>query len=118
MSVDEFKVWHRSIGLVREVYSISAVFSRAEMYGLTSQVRRAAVSVPANIAESHERRTTPDYVRFLAQAQGSLAEVRTHLLIAIEVQYINREAARDVLDEIDQIARMLNAARQSLIPDP
>ena len=103
---------------MKEIYRISETFPRREMFGLTSQMRRAAVSVPSNIAECHERKGTGDYVRFISIAQGSLAEIRTHIVIATELAFVQADAVADVLKEIGEIARSLNTTRQSLIPDP
>ncbi len=114
MSLDNFRVWRRSIRFVRTVYDLSQKFPRTELFGLTSQVRRAAVSVPANIAEGHARRGTREYARFLSVAQGSLAEVRTHFLIAIELEFLTQVDAAPVMSEIGHIARILNKVRNTL----
>src|ERR1041385_1021104 len=78
----ELIVWQRAMDLVEEVYRISRGFPREEVYGLTSQIRRASVSIPSNIAEGQGRRTTPDFVKHLSIAYGSLREVETQALIA------------------------------------
>jgi four helix bundle protein len=75
-------VWQKAMTLVQDVYLHTRGFPSAERYGLTSQLRRAAVSVPSNLAEGHDRRTTRDYIHFVSNAQGSLAEVHTQLLSA------------------------------------
>jgi len=77
-------VWQKSIALVRLVYQLTAQFPAEEKFGLTSQMRRAAVSIPSNIAEGQARRTTGDYIRFVSTAEGSLAELDTQLTIALD----------------------------------
>jgi four helix bundle protein len=111
---EDLLVWQRSMDLVVAVYDMSREFPHDERYGLTSQIRRAAVSIPSNIAEGHERHTTPEYVRFVSIAEGSLAEVRTHLHIAAKLRYCSPESAAPLLHATDEIRRMLNALRRSL----
>jgi four helix bundle protein len=108
------QVWQRSIALVREVYLVSGRFPPDERFGLTSQIRRAAVSVPSNIAEGHARHTTREFARFVSNAQGSLAEVATQLHIAAELQYCNRTELAPLLDEADELSKMLNKLRRTL----
>jgi four helix bundle protein len=112
-SFEDLTVWQRAMALVRDVYAISRSFPSDEKFGLTSQIRRAAVSVPSNIAEGHERHTTKEFVRFVSDAEGSLAEVRTQLLIAHDLGYCSVDIAR-LLRDADEIRRMLNALRRSL----
>ncbi len=81
-SYRELKVWQKAIDLVVECYRLSQAFPKDEIYGLTSQLRRASVSIPANIAEGYGRGSHGEYLQFLAVAQGSLKEVETHLIIA------------------------------------
>ncbi len=100
--------------LVKEIYAISREFPSDERFGLTSQIRRAAVSIPSNIAEGHERHTTPEFIRFVSQAEGSLAEVRTQLRIAGDLNYCSTETSQLALEEMDEIRRMLNALRRTL----
>ncbi len=123
--LEDLKVWRRSIALVRTIYDITNVFPRHELFGLTSQLRRAATSIPSNIAEGHARNSTRDYARFVSHAQGSLAEVVTQTHIALELGYLESDAASPVLRELDEIGRILNrlrrsltSPRQSLIPNP
>ncbi|MEA2464931.1 MAG: hypothetical protein QOJ98_2678 [Acidobacteriota bacterium] len=100
--------------LVRDVYAITARFPSEERFGLTSQLRRAVVSIPSNIAEGHERETTPDYIRFVAIAEGSLAEARTQLQIGCDLGYCSKPDIEPTLKEMREIKRMLNALRRSL----
>ena len=81
-------VWQKGIRLVTEVYRLSKRFPREELYGLTSQTRRAVVSVPANIAEGNRRSSTKDYANFLSIAHGSLMEVDTLIEVAVQLEYL------------------------------
>jgi len=100
-------VWQKSITLVKLIYRLTASFPAEERFGLTSQMRRAAVSVPSNIAEGQARRTTGDYVRFVSNAEGSLAELDTQLIIAIDLEYLDKSAATECFE--------LMAERRSLL---
>jgi four helix bundle protein len=111
---EDLVVWQRAMLLVREIYGITRSFPSDERFGLTSQLRRAAVSIPSNIAEGHERRSTADYIRFVSIAEGSLAEARTQLLIARDLGYCSDSHIEPTMRELDEIRRMLNALRRSL----
>ena len=100
--------------LVAEVYKISRTFPREEIYGLTSQLRRAAVSIPSNIAEGQGRRTTPDFLRHLSIAYGSLLELETQILIAIRLGYLLQGRCRDVMNMAAEVGRLLNGLMTSL----
>ncbi|MBK9216888.1 MAG: four helix bundle protein [Chloracidobacterium sp.] len=108
-------VWQKSIALVKLIYQITAKFPADEKFGLTSQMRRAAVSIPSNIAEGQARRTTGDYVRFVSTAEGSLAELDTQLIIAIDLNYADKTATRDCLGLMLEVRKMLNSLRRSLL---
>ncbi|HMJ07573.1 MAG TPA: four helix bundle protein [Pyrinomonadaceae bacterium] len=108
-------VWQKSIALVKGIYKLSSAFPSEERFGLVSQIRRAAVSVPSNIAEGQARRTTGDYVRFVSMAEGSLAEVETQLIIAIELGFCGKTDVQECFALQDEIRRMLNALRRSLL---
>lgn len=110
----KLQVWQRGIALVRDVYRLSARFPGEERFGLTSQIRRAAVSVPSNIAEGHARHTTREFIRFVSNAQGSLAEVATQLHIAAELQYCDTIEVSPLLAETYELSKMLNNLRRSL----
>ena len=86
-SFRDLRVWQRAMDLVEMIYKVSVDFPRSETYGLTSQIRRAAISVPSNIAEGHSRKHTKEYLRFLSVAQGSLAELQTQIEIASRLGY-------------------------------
>ena len=91
-------VWQKAMDLVQAVYKITAGFPKEELYGLTSQLRRAAVSIPSNIAEGQGRRTTGDFQRFLAIANGSLREVETQILIAKRLNYLHNERTSHLME--------------------
>jgi len=106
--------WQKAIALVTEVYSATKSFPRDEIYGLTSQIRRAAVSVPSNIAEGKGRATRGEFVQFLGHARGSLCEVETQIVIAANLHYIAPDI-RDVLSgRITELGRILNGLIASL----
>ncbi len=106
-------VWREGVALVKACYILTRAFPRDEQFGLTSQIRRSAVSVPANVAEGYGRGTRKDYVRHLMIAQGSLKELETHLIIAAEVGCISQAEAAPVLDHCDQLGRGLGALIRS-----
>src|ERR1051325_9694083 len=89
-------------------------FPKTELYGLTNQIRRAAVSVPSNIAEGHTRATTREYLQHVAIAQASLAEVETQLEIAARLRYVERPVCKSILQEVQSLRRQLYALRDAL----
>lgn len=105
----DLDVWKLSLDWVEGVYRCSASWPSDERFGLTSQVRRAAVSVAANIAEGAGRRGTGEFVQFLGVARGSLAEVETHLLIAELLGYTTPDQLQPLLADVERIGRMLSA---------
>jgi len=107
----DLKVWQRSHALALEIYRATAAFPAQERFGLTSQLRRAAVSVPANIAEGSKRDSRTDYARFLNIAEGSLAEAECLLLLARDLAYLPTDACEPLTREAEEIARMLHALR-------
>lgn len=107
----DIKVWQRSHALVLEVYRLTVAFPAEERFGLTSQMRRAATSVPANIAEGSKRRTNAEYARFLNLAEGSLAETEYLLLLARDIGHLSVKQATSLLAEADEIAGMLHHLR-------
>jgi len=113
-SFRELLVWQAGIKLVREIYLVSVGFPADERFGLTSQIRRAAVSIPSNIAEGWGRGSTKDYLRFLSVAQGSLREVETQLVIAQELGFCSSESVIKLEETVSQISRMLLGLRRSL----
>jgi four helix bundle protein len=110
----ELIVWQKAMDLVEEVYKVSRNFPREEIYGLTSQVRRAAVSIPSNIAEGQGRRTTADFLRHLSIAYGSLLELETQILIATRLSYLVEGNCKDVMGMAGEVGRLLNGLMASL----
>jgi len=108
-SYTELVVWQRARQLVKLVYEFSREFPRDEIYGLTSQLRRAAVSVPSNIAEGQARQSQKDFLRFLSVARGSLAEVQTQAMIAFDLGYVLNDKMLALLEETKHVYRLLNA---------
>lgn len=115
-SYRDLRVWRMAIELAIRSYELSARFPLHEKFGLTAQLRRAAVSVGANIAEGHGRAHRGDYLRHLSIARGSLKEVETHLIIAHRLGYLPEGTMRDLLDATDQVSRMLTTIRHRLQP--
>jgi len=107
----ELKVWQRSHQLVLAVYRLSKAFPADERYGLLSQLRRAALSVPTNIAEGSKRQGRQDYARFLNISEGSLVETEYLLMISRDLDYLKPEQTGPLLEEIHEIAGMLHGLR-------
>jgi len=106
------EAWQQALELVKTVYSITSQFPKTEIYGLTSQMRRAAVSIPSNIAEGAARETTPEFLRFLYIARGSLAELETQILIAKDLGYI--KDAGPLHEGLDRVSAPLSGLIRSL----
>jgi four helix bundle protein len=105
--------WQKAMNLVAEVYRLSTSFPRQELYGLTTQLRRAAVSIPSNIAEGQGRGGDLEFVRFLRIAHGSLNEVETQLLIAERLGYTERKLVNPLIDMSAEIGRLINGLVRS-----
>jgi len=105
----DLRVWQEAMNLTEEIYRVTIDFPKHELYGLTSQMRRAAASVPSNIAEGKGHRSDPEFVRFLFHARGSLLELQTQLLIAKRLQYLSEEKADKLVGRGNGIGRGLNA---------
>ena len=110
----ELKVWQRAYRLCLEVYRITRTFPKEERYNLTSQIRRAAVSIPSNIAEGYGRKTTPDYVRALYIAYGSICELETQIMLAADLKCTSGEIMAALQEDIREVERMLKALIRSL----
>jgi four helix bundle protein len=107
-------VWTKAMDLTEAVYRVARSFPKDEIYRLTSQITRAAVSIPANIAEGNGRATSRDYAHFLAIARGSALEVETLILLAIRLEYITQNQADACLSLTDEVSRMLFAMQKRL----
>ena len=106
-SYKDLLVWQRSMNLVETVYHFSRKLPVAEQFGLVSQMRRSAVSVPSNIAEGYGRQATGEYRHHLSIARGSLLELETQLILTQRLKYVGSEQVNVLLSEIDQISKML-----------
>jgi four helix bundle protein len=114
-SFEELVVWQKSHALALRVYKETASFPRQELFGLVSQMRRAAVSVPANIAEAFKKRSRPEKARVLNIAQGSLEELRYYTILSRDLSYLKPETG---WSEVEEIARMLGAYTRTLLNSP
>ncbi len=114
----ELIVWQKAMDFVESIYILTKEFPKDEQYGLISQMRRAAVAIPSNIAEGHGRATTKDYRQFIAIAFGSATELETQLLICDRLKYgspILREKSKELLDEIlRMLNRLMHVLRQKI----
>ncbi len=106
---EEIQAWQKARLATKRVYQVSKKGEFAKDFGLCNQIRRAAVSVMANIAEGNGRRTNNDFASFLVQAHGSAAEVQSHLYVAIDLEYLVQEDFAEIYALFDEISRMLNS---------
>ena len=113
-SVQDLIVWQRGIDLVEQVYVVSSQWPASELYGLTSQARRAAVSIPANIAEGQGRGSTKEFARFLSISRGSLRELETHLIIALRLRFLAQSEFDRIQAIIDEVGRLLQGLSRRL----
>ena len=104
-------VWQKAHQLVIEIYKLTKTYPKNEMFGLTSQLRRAAVSVPANIVEGFKRATVPDKLRHYNIAQGSLEEVRYYLILSQDLEYAETS---ELMEDLEEVSRLLGAFMKSL----
>ncbi|MFC2091709.1 four helix bundle protein [Elusimicrobiota bacterium] len=105
-SYEDLEIWQRSMDLVEKIYHFSKSFPKEEVYGLTSQIRRAAISIPSNISEGFARYHNKEYRHFLYIALGSCAELSTQILIAERLRYMNKPDADLIVKEISEISKM------------
>jgi four helix bundle protein len=110
----ELFAWQKAMDLAESTYGITRDFPSEERFGITSQLRRAAVSVPSNIAEGHERSSASDYVRYLHIAKGSLAEAETQIVLATRLKFLTGKAADSWLTTASEVGRLLNGLIASL----
>ncbi len=114
MKHEELVVWQKAMDLVTDIYKVTATFPTDERFGLTSQIRRAAVSIPSNIAEGHGRKSTGAYLNHLSIAHGSLMEVETQLQISARLEFIGSVSLSDLISKTNAIGKMLNGLIRSL----
>ena len=113
-SFRDLRVWQEAMKLTAEIYRSTAKFPKHELYGLSQQIRRAAVSVPSNIAEGKGHRSDKEFTHFLLHSRGSLLELQTQLLIAEELQYLSKEEGRRMLAIAEGVGRALSRLINSL----
>ena len=113
-SYEDLNVWQRAMDLVEGVYRSTERFPQAEMYGLTSQLRRAAVSIPSNIAEGNARESTKEYLHYLSIAQGSLAELETQLVLAGRLGLLDQTQLEPLCALVAEVRRMAYGLRNAL----
>ncbi len=108
-------VWQKAMDLVTQVYQATERFPQKEVFGLTNQIRKAAVSIPSNIAEGQGRNTDRDFRHFLSIARGSLQEVETQLEIARRLGYLHKEELFDIIEQSSEVARLINGLSRALV---
>ena len=114
----ELKVWQKSYLQCLKIYNATKNFPKSERFGLISQMRRAALSIPSNIAEGYGRKTTPDYLRSLYIAYGSTCELETQVMLSGALGYLNKESLSGIQRDISEVERMLKALIKSLKNKP
>ena len=110
----KLNVWISSISLVKNIYNLTRKFPKEEMFVLTQQLRRAAISIPSNIAEGHGRNTRGEYIQFLGIARGSLKESETQIILASRLKYISNETSQNVLLKSKEVGILLGKLINSL----
>lgn len=115
---EKLDVWNKGIDFVIAIYKLTESFPKEEKFGLTSQIRRAAVSIPANIAEGAARHSEKEFLRYLSIAQGSASELATELLIAQRLSYIDEESYAKLSNDLDEIGRMVTGLSNYLKQKP
>lgn len=113
-SYRDLRVWQRGVALTERIYAVTQPFPSEEQFGLVAQLRRAAISIPSNIAEGWGRMSTGEFTRFLRIARGSLTEVETQVIVAHRLGFIDNETRNQVLDETTIESKMLRALIRSL----
>lgn len=113
-SYKELEVWQMAMELATQCYRVTRAFPKDELFGMTSQIRRAAASIPANIAEGQGREHTREFLQFLSVARGSLMEVETHLMLSHRVGLLPQDQLDPLMAMTDRISRMLSGLRKSL----
>src|SRR2546421_584601 len=113
-SFKDLKVWQRSRFLAVKIYTVTKNFPKEELYGMTNQIRRAAVSIPSNIAEGHRRGSNKEFIQFLKVARGSLAEVETQVIVSGDISYLDLQTVEEINKEIEEIGKMINGLINSL----
>ncbi len=113
-SYKDLVVWQKGIALAKIVYRLTQNFPPEEKFGLVPQMRRSAVSIPSNIAEGQARRTTGEFIQFISNAEGSVAELDTQLILSMELGFCDSSNAAAAFELVDELRRMLNVLRRKL----
>ena len=111
---EDLQVWQKAMDFVEDVYRHTRSFPQDEKFGLTAQIRRAARSIPFNVAEGSAKRSTKEFLRFIDMAMGSVAEVQTQLILAKRLTYVSAEAYALLREKIDEVGRMLFGLERAL----
>jgi len=114
-SFEELLVWQKAHSFVLRVYRLTSEFPKSEQFGLTSQFRRAAVSIPANIAEGYKKKGKPDKLRFFNIAQGSLEECRYYIILSRDLNYISDKDAKELTSELIEVSVLLNSYCNAIV---
>ncbi len=117
-SYQDLDVWRVAMDLAQQAYEVTRAFPKEEQFGMTSQIRRSATSIPANIVEEYGRQSRGDFARFLRIAQGSVKELETHLLLASRVGLLENGAEGELLEMADRVGRMLRGLIRSVQEKP
>jgi four helix bundle protein len=113
-SYKDLKVWQVAIDMVVDIYKLTGKFPRNESFGLASQIQRAMVSIPSNIAEGHARGTSREFHHYLSITLGSTAELETQLIIAAKLDYLELTTADEMLERVDKLGKMIRALQKSV----
>jgi four helix bundle protein len=113
-SYRDLEVWQKAMVVAKEIYAATAGFPTEERFGLTNQMRRAAVSVPSNLAEGHARISTSEFQRFILIAMGSIAELETQVVLSTDLGHLKADASNVLLGHLDSVGKMLRALHRSL----
>lgn len=113
-SYRDLQVWQKSMRLALLTYELCKHFPKDELYGLTSQIRRSAISVPSNIAEGHARNSSKEFLRYLSISVGSLAELETQILLSRELTYLNTDDSATLLNKADEVGKMIRGLQKSI----
>ena len=103
----DLKVWQRSLEFVTVIYTLTNNFPQSEKFGLTNQIRRSAVSIPSNIAEGSARNHDKEFIQFLYIALSSASELDTQIRISVNLEFLNKEKSKELLEELDSISKMI-----------
>lgn len=108
-SFKQLKIWQKGVEIVKDTYHLTKQFPKEELYGLTSQIKRSAISIPANVAEGFKRYHPLEYKRFLRVALGSAAELETELIIANELGFIRNSELESISEKLDHVSKMISS---------